>query len=119
MNMKLLTLTALLLLLTCACKLDTSANPNANANANANAKASPASETNSAAAEALQSNCSLKRDVAPVLHGLKLGMTRDEVLAVFPEAKDDADVKALLSRAPSQFGGSELVIHPQKYPSKD
>jgi hypothetical protein len=46
-------------------------------------------------------------------------MTPDEVLALFPGSKDDAEVKSLLSRAPSQFGGTELVIHPQKYESKD
>jgi hypothetical protein len=118
MNVKLLALTAFLLVFACGCKLETSsANPNANANANA--KSSPAMAANAASAEQSPSNCSLRRDVAPVLHGLKLGMSPDEVLALFPESKDNAEVKSLLARAPSQFGGTELVIHPQKYQSKD
>ena len=65
------------------------------------------------------SNCSLRSDVAPVLHGLRLGMTPDEVLALFPGSRDDPEIKSRLSRPPSQFGGSELVIHPQKYEPKD
>jgi len=118
MNVKLLALSAFLLLFACGCKPETSsANPNTNANANV--KSSPAIESNTASAERSPSNCSLRRDVAPVLYGLKLGMTPDEVLALFPGSKDDADVKSRLARPPSQFGGSELVIHPQKYEGKD
>ena len=114
MNLKLLAVTAFLLVFACGCKLETSS-----ANPNANAKSSPAMASNTASAERSTSNCSLRRDVAPVLHGLKIGMSPQEVLALFPESKDDAEVKALLARPPSQFGGTELVIHPQKYPSKD
>lgn len=101
-----------------ACKLEASSN-SPNANANANARSSPVESTGTASQEA-KANCPLQIAVAPVLHGLKLGMTREEVLEMFPESKDDADLKPLLSRAPSQFGGTELVIHPQKYEkSKD
>jgi len=57
--------------------------------------------------------------VAPVLNGLKLGMTPDEVLALFPGSKDDAEIKATLARPPSQFGESELLIRPAKFKSKD
>jgi hypothetical protein len=46
-------------------------------------------------------------------------MTSEEVLALFPGSKDDAEVRALLSRPPSQFGESELLIRPAKYESKD
>jgi hypothetical protein len=115
--MKLLTITSGLLLLffTCACKLEpSSATANRNANVNANAPADASSSNQEAKA-----NCPLRIAVVPVLHGLKLGMSPDEVLAVFPGAKEDPDLKPLLSRAPSQFGATELVIHPQKYEWKD
>ncbi len=120
MKMKILIVTALLLIFTVGCKLETSsANPNANAKANANANANVPDAAPGSNQEA-KVNCPLRMAVAPVLHGLKLGMTRDEVLAVFPESKDDPDLKTLLSRPPSQFGGTELMIHPQKYEkSKD
>src|SRR5687768_3854765 len=61
--------------------------------------------------------CSLTLAGAPVIKGLKLGMTADDVLALFPGSKDDPDVRALLARPPSQFGVSELVIRPGKYES--
>lgn len=114
--MKLLMLPAgVLLAFSCACKLEpSSATANGNANVNANAPAVASSSNQEA-----KPNCPLRIAVAPVLHGLKLGMTPDEVLALFPGSKDDADVQALLSRPPSQFGGTELVIHPQKFESKD
>ena len=99
-----------------ACKLEASSN---SPNANANARPSPVESTGTGSPEA-KANCPLRMAVAPVLHGMKLGMTRDEVLEMFPESKDDAELKPLLARAPSQFGGTELVIHPQKYEkSKD
>ena len=46
-------------------------------------------------------------------------MTSEEVLALFPGSKDDAEVRPLLSRPPSQFGESELLIRPAKYESKE
>jgi hypothetical protein len=113
--MKVLILSGLLLLFSCACKLETSSvTANGNAKVNAN---SPADARN--ANQEAKANCPLRMAVVPILHGLKLGMTPDEVFAVFPESKEDADVKAHLSRPPTQFGGTELVIHPQKYQSKD
>jgi len=46
-------------------------------------------------------------------------MTPDEVLAVFPGSKDDADIKRYLSQTPSRYGVSQLTVHPEKYGSKD
>jgi hypothetical protein len=63
--------------------------------------------------------CSLTMAVAPVLNGLKLGQTREEVLALFPGSKDDAEVKSNLSRPPGQLGESELIIRPGKFESKE
>lgn len=54
----------------------------------------------------------------PVIKGLRLGMTPDEVLALFPGSKDDAEVRADLSKAPSRFGTSGLIIRPDKFGNK-
>ena len=46
-------------------------------------------------------------------------MTTDEVLAAFPGSKDDPEVRSFVSRPPSNFGVSQLVIRPEKYQTKD
>jgi len=58
--------------------------------------------------------CTLKLSEAPVINRIKLGMTADEVLALFPGSKDDEEVKAALSRR-GQVGNSSLPITPSKY----
>jgi len=87
--------------------------------ANSNAPINQPSEQPANSTEQSSSNCSLTMAAAPVLNGLKLGMTPDEVLALFPGSKDDAEVKSILSRPPTQFGGSELLIRPAKFESKE
>src|SRR5690242_16565894 len=86
-------------------------------NSNAPINQPSAQPTNST--EQSSSNCSLTMAAAPVLNGLKLGMTPDEVLALFPGSKDDPEVKSNLTRPPSQFGVSELMIRPAKFESKE
>lgn len=63
--------------------------------------------------------CTLVMDQAPVLKGLRLGMTPEQVLATFPGSREDAEVLAMLSRPPSKFGESELLIRPDKYETKE
>jgi hypothetical protein len=46
-------------------------------------------------------------------------MTPKQVLAVFPGSTEDADLRAILSRPPNQFGAATFVIRPDKYESKD
>jgi hypothetical protein len=46
-------------------------------------------------------------------------MTTDQVLALFPGAKEDPDVQRYLTRKPDQFGDAELIIRPPKYQAKD
>lgn len=58
--------------------------------------------------------CTLKVSEAPVINRIKLGMTVNEVLALFPGSKDDEEVKAALARH-GQFGNSSLPITPSKY----
>ena len=52
------------------------------------------------------------------MNGLRLGMTAEQVLAQFPGSKDDAEVQAMVSRPPSKFGDSGLLIRPAKYDPK-
>ena len=49
--------------------------------------------------------------------GIKLGMTTEQVLALFPGSLEDKEIRSSLSR-PSELGLSDLVIKPQKYSSK-
>lgn len=63
--------------------------------------------------------CSLVMDQAPVLAGLRLGMTPDQVQAVFPGSSEDAEVRSALARPPSPFGVTSLIIRPEKFGSKE
>jgi hypothetical protein len=51
------------------------------------------------------------------INGIKLGMTAEQVLALFPGSLEDEEIRASLSR-PRDFGLSSLMIKPQKYSSK-
>src|SRR5207253_730347 len=85
--------------------------------ANENLQAQPSASTSATAAQE-KSLCTLTLAGAPDINGIRLGMMPDEVLALFPGSKDDADVRNNLSRPPSQFGVSELSIKPAKYQSR-
>ena len=61
--------------------------------------------------------CTLTLNGSPSINGLRLGMTPDEVLALFPGSKDDAEVEAM--RPASPLGESELLIRPAKYNLQD
>jgi hypothetical protein len=63
--------------------------------------------------------CSLNRAQAPVLHGLKLQMTPEEVLALFPGSKDDSEVRSDLSRPANRFGVGGFLIRPGKFENRD
>lgn len=59
--------------------------------------------------------CTLKISQAPIINGLKLGMTAEEVLALFPGSKEDTELRSALSAPPGRFGNSSFVITPSKY----
>jgi hypothetical protein len=59
--------------------------------------------------------CTLTLAGSPTINGLRLGMTPDEILALFPGSKDDPDVRRYLLRPPDPFGDAELMIRPSKY----
>jgi hypothetical protein len=74
---------------------------------------SPANALPSSAG-AEQSACDLTLSKAPVINRVKLGMTVDEVLALFPGSKQDPDVSAALARR-GAVGNGSLPITPSKY----
>lgn len=63
------------------------------------------------------SECKLKLAQAPVIRGVHLGMTVNEVLAVFPGAEKDEALRQSLSRG--SFGLTGFSVDPSKYGSKD
>ncbi len=63
--------------------------------------------------------CTLTLAGSPSVNGLRLGLTTDDVLTIFPGSKDDAELRAAQSQPPDQFGVSTFVIRPEKYQSKD
>jgi len=65
------------------------------------------------------SNCSLTKSAAPIINGLKLGMTPTEVLAVLPGSKDDMELQSQLSRPATPLGVSNFVIHAEKLKPPD
>jgi len=105
-----------------ACKVQTSlATPNGNAtppqvNSTPPPEASPAS---SVAQSEQKKDCSLTKAEAPVMGALKLGMTQEEVLAVFPGIKNDPELRPQLSRPPSRLGVSNFVIQAAKLDPKE
>lgn len=65
-----------------------------------------------------QAMCTLTTAQAPEIGGLRLGMTAEQVLAVFPGSSEDSEVRAQVSKPPSPLGVSSLIIKPEKYASK-
>lgn len=99
---------------TTACKLEAlSGSRNSNANSN------QATASTSTSTPVTQSNCSLTMTAAPLLEGIKLGMTPDEVLALLPGSKDDPEVQAKLAKPPSPLGVSDFIVQADKLQPKE
>src|SRR5947209_4793490 len=62
--------------------------------------------------------CQLTLPGAPDIKGIRLGMTPEQVLALFPGSNEDAEIRSSLSKPPSQFGVSAFSLRPDKYESK-
>ena len=58
--------------------------------------------------------CKLALAEAPVINRIKLGMNVDDILALFPGSKGDAEVTAALAKS-GAFGNGSLPITPSKY----
>ena len=62
-------------------------------------------------------DCRLTAAQAPAIRGLRLGMTIDQALGVFPGAQADSDLRARLAR--DNFGAQFVGVEPSKYESKE
>jgi hypothetical protein len=62
-------------------------------------------------------DCKLTVAQAPGIRGLRLGMTIDQTLAVFPGPQADSDVRASLAR--DYFGSQGASVVPAKYESTE
>jgi hypothetical protein len=63
--------------------------------------------------------CSLTVAQFPGIGLLRLGMTTEQVLALFPGSKEDPEVRASLSRPATALGASNFIIRPNRYQSKE
>ena len=59
--------------------------------------------------------------VAPVIRGIKLGMTTNDVLMIFPGSRETEMVKDALTRGESHesFGLTSFLVFPSQYSSKE
>src|SRR5258706_1927202 len=100
-----------------ACTASRSAGSPSLVNSNPDVVQSRAQTNNASAQE--KPTCQLTLAGAPDIKGLRLAMTTDEVLALFPGSKEDPEVRASLAAPPSKFGTSSFLVRPEKYESKD
>ena len=64
------------------------------------------------------STCSLTKERAPVVNGLRLGMTSEEVFTALPGSRNDPELEVQLKQSPSRLGVSSFVIHTERMESK-
>lgn len=57
----------------------------------------------------------LSMSQAPDVAGLRLAMTIEQVLSLFPGSESDKEIRASLNRPVNKFGVKTLVIHPAKF----
>ena len=62
-------------------------------------------------------DCKLTVAQAPAIRGLRLGMTIDQTLALFPSAQADSDVRGQLGG--DYFGSQSAYVHPAEYEAKE
>src|SRR6266576_964960 len=108
---------SLLLAVSIACSSYKSAGSQSPANSNPAVVQSPAQTTNADGQD--KPTCQLTLAGAPDIKGLRLGMTPEQVLALFPGSNEDPEIRSRLSQPPSQFGVSSFLVRPDKYASKD
>jgi hypothetical protein len=61
-------------------------------------------------------NCNLTPAQAPVIRGIRLGMSTDELLALFPRSKEQSDTIKALSNAEAAYGQVDLGFSLNTYP---
>src|SRR5437763_14779150 len=62
--------------------------------------------------------CTLTVAQAPVISGVRLGMTVEQALALFPGSSNEADIRSEIARAANELGVVNIIIKPEKYSSK-
>lgn len=110
---------AILLLAIGVCVACVSSPTNSQTPQNSTSIPSPSPTETASAAVSDPAPCSLVMDQAPVINGLRLGMTPQQVLALFPGSSEDAEIKAALARPASQFGVSSFALKPDKYQTRE
>src|SRR3954471_12174270 len=67
------------------------------------------------------SPCTLKISQSPAVRGIKLGMTLDQTLAMFPGSRDNDYVKSVITGPQlfPTFGVINLIIDPSSYGNKE
>jgi hypothetical protein len=63
--------------------------------------------------------CSLTLAQAPAFRGIRLGMSTDELLDLFPRSKDQPEIIKRLSEAKIYFGKTELTFSNRTYPENN
>ncbi len=65
------------------------------------------------------SKCTLTPAQAPAIRGIKIGMSTEEILSLFPESSQRPDIKAALVQADGypNYGVARLYFQPADYPS--
>jgi hypothetical protein len=61
--------------------------------------------------------CKLKLSQTPAIRGIRLGMTVDQALTLFPGSEKSEDIRARLAQP--NFGGVSTVIYPSNFGSKE
>ncbi|MBD0369448.1 MAG: hypothetical protein ICV60_01235 [Pyrinomonadaceae bacterium] len=62
--------------------------------------------------------CTLTVAQLPGIAGLRLGMTIEQVLALFPGSSKEQEIVSAISDAPSRLGAVNITIKPERYESK-
>ena len=68
-----------------------------------------------------QQPCTLKLSQSPSMRGVKLGMTVDQLLSLFPGSSDNAEIKQRLSASEGypDFGDVSFYLAPSRYATGD
>lgn len=103
-----------LIVISIACSVSKSASsPTSN-----QAAVSPPASPLPSSSVAERAACTLKISEAPVISRLRLGMTADEILALFPGSKQDAELSSALSKR-GPLGNATVPLIPSKYGAAD
>lgn len=72
-------------------------------------------------AQVTQSRCNMTEATAPVVRGVRLGMTAQELLSLFPGSSERAEIKEAFDKAKPSSGNETMHLHfePEIYSTKE